>query len=92
MEGVQDTGVPEICMTPAEASNASLERVCLEKSAGRISGEFIYLYPPGIPIITPGERMTEAIICQVVYDRKIGLPVQGMEDKNAEYLWVVKAD
>ncbi len=90
--GVQDTGVPEICMTPAEASNASLERVCLEKSAGRISGEFIYLYPPGIPIITPGERMTEAIICQVVYDRKIGLPVQGMEDKNAEYLWVVKAD
>ena len=90
--GVQDTGVPEICMTPAEASNASLERVRLEKSAGRISGEFIYLYPPGIPIITPGERMTEAIICQVVYDRKIGLPVQGMEDKNAEYLWVVKAD
>ncbi len=91
-EITQETGTPQICMTPAEASNASLERVCLEKSAGRISGEFIYLYPPGIPIITPGERVTEAIIRQVVYDREIGLPVQGMEDKNTEYLWVVKAD
>ena len=91
-EIAQEMGTPRICMTPAEASNASLERVRLEKSAGCISGEFIYLYPPGIPIITPGERMTETIIRQVVYDREIGLPVQGMEDKNIEYLWVVKAD
>lgn len=79
-------------MTPAEAFNALLERVSLEESAGRISGEFIYLYPPGIPIITPGERMTAEIIRQVVYDRNIGLPVQGMEDQNTEYLQVVKVN
>lgn len=82
----------EICMTPAEAFNAPLERVRLEESAGRISGEFIYLYPPGIPIITPGERMTEVIIRQVLYDRDIGLPVQGMEDQQIRYLLVVKVD
>ena len=64
----------------------------MEKSAGRISGEFIYLYPPGIPIITPGECMTEEIIRQVLYDRDIGLPVQGMEDQTVRYLQVVKAD
>ena len=75
-----DIQAPEICMTPAEAFNAHLERIRLEESAGRISGEFIYLYPPGIPIITPGERMTAEIIRQVVYDREIGLPVQGMEN------------
>lgn len=81
---------PEICISPAEAWNAPLERIRLEESAGRISGEFIYLYPPGIPIITPGEKMTEEIIREVVYDRKIGLPVQGMEDKRAEYLRVTR--
>ena len=86
------SGAPERCMTPAEAFNALLERVSLEESAGRISGEFIYLYPPGIPIITPGERMTAEIIRQVVYDRNIGLPVQGMEDQNTEYLQVVKVN
>ena len=83
---------PELCMTPAEAFNAPLERIRLEESAGRISGEFIYLYPPGIPIITPGERMTEEIIHQVLYDRDIGLPVQGMEDQEIRYLQVVKSD
>ncbi len=90
--GRQNTPVPELCMTPAEAFHAPLERICLEKSAGRISGEFIYLYPPGIPIITPGERMTEEIIRQVLYDRNIGLPVQGMEDQEIRYLQVVKTD
>ena len=79
-------------MTPAEAFNAPFERIRLEKSAGRISGEFIYLYPPGIPIVTPGECMTDEIIRQVLYDRDIGLPVQGMEDQTVRYLQVVKAD
>ena len=80
----------EICMTPAEAANAPLDRVRLEESAGRISGEFIYLYPPGIPIITPGERMNREIIGQVLKDRELGLPVQGLEDRKTEHLLVVK--
>ena len=90
--GMLDVQAPELCMTPADAFNAPLERVRLEESAGRISGEFIYLYPPGIPIITPGERMTKEMISQVVYDRDIGLPVQGMEDQKAEYLLAVKTE
>ncbi len=80
---------PEICMTPAEAFHAQTQRIRLEQSEGLISGEFIYLYPPGIPIITPGEKMTKKIICQVIQDREIGLPVQGMEDQNIEYLRVI---
>ena len=79
-------------MTPAAAFHAPLECIRLEESAGRISGEFIYLYPPGIPIITPGERMTEKLISQVLYDRDIGLPVQGMKDQEIKYLQVVKED
>lgn len=89
---IQDVQAPEICMTPAAAFHAPLECIRLEESAGRISGEFIYLYPPGIPIITPGERMTEKLISQVLYDRDIGLPVQGMKDQEIKYLQVVKED
>ena len=36
--------------------------------------------------------MTEEIIRQVLHDRDIGLPVQGMEDQTVRYLQVVKAD
>lgn len=82
--------VPEICMTPVSACNAPLERIPLEKATGRISGEFVYLYPPGIPIVTPGERVTPEMIRQILYDREIGLPVQGLEDPMVEYLQVVK--
>ena len=89
---IQDVQAPEICMTPAAAFHAPLECIRLEESAGRISGEFIYLYPPGIPIITPGERMAEKLISQVLYDRDIGLPVQGMKDQEIKYLQVVKED
>ena len=89
---MNDEQLPEICMTPFAAFCAPTERIRLEDSAGRISGEFIYLYPPGIPIVTPGERMTENIIDRVLYDRSIGLPVQGMEDSYIKYLKVIKTE
>ena len=61
-----------------------------KESAGFISMEYAYLYPPGIPIITPGERMNREIIGQVLKDRELGLPVQGLEDRKTEHLLVVK--
>ena len=75
-----------------EAMDADTERTALQDTVGKVSAEFVYLYPPGIPIITPGERMTEKLISQVLYDRDIGLPVQGMKDQEIKYLQVVKED
>ncbi len=89
---MNDEQLPEICMTPFAAFHAPTECIRLEDSAGRISGEFIYLYPPGIPIVTPGEKMTENIIDRVLYDRSIGLPVQGLEDPDIKYLKVIRTE
>ena len=75
-----------------QAEELPYKEVTLEEAVGNMSADTIYLYPPGIPIITPGECMTEEIIRQVLYDRDIGLPVQGMEDQTVRYLQVVKAD
>ena len=80
--------LPEICMTPAKAVDAPWEELPLEVCEERISGEFVYLYPPGIPIIAPGEKIKREMLQQIFYYKKIGLPVQGMADKEANILRV----
>ena len=62
--------------------NAPFERIRLEKSAGRISGEFIYLYPPGIPIVTPGEMITGAVIGTIHWWLSDGLHVSGVYEER----------
>ena len=81
---------PDIRKKPSEAANLPSESLLLEQCAGRISAEFIYLYPPGIPIVTPGECITEMILNQIFYYKELGLPVQGMADKSCMKLRVLK--
>lgn len=78
----------EIAMTLAEARKGRWERLKIKDCAGRISSEFIYLYPPGIPIIAPGERIDQDLIGQICRYKEMGFPIQGMEDHKAEYLKV----
>ncbi|WP_432628056.1 aminotransferase class I/II-fold pyridoxal phosphate-dependent enzyme [Brotaphodocola sp.] len=80
--------LPEICMTPADAVDAPWELLPMEACAGRISGEFVYLYPPGIPIIAPGEKIKEEMVRQICAYKKMELPVQGMADREAKFLRV----
>lgn len=81
---------PDICMKLADAVDAPWTELPLEACAGRISTEFIYLYPPGIPIVAPGERVTEEALGRILYYKRIGLPVQGMADAQAARLRVRK--
>lgn len=81
---------PLIKITLADAVDKPNERIPIIDCAGKISAEFIYLYPPGIPIVTPGEQITGEIIRQVTQYKQMGLPVQGMADPRAEYLQVIK--
>jgi len=80
----------EQALTIYEAWEGEKEPVALEESEGRIGAEFIYLYPPGIPIIVPGERVTKEVIDTVLRYKKMGLPVQGMKYKSNEIMEVVK--
>ena len=83
---------PEICMNMADAMEVDFEILPLELCEGRISAEFIYLYPPGIPIAAPGEVVTETILEKILEYKKMGLPVQGMADKSAEHLRVIREE
>lgn len=62
----------------------------LALAKGKISKEFIYLYPPGIPILAPGEIITEEIIENVTRYEKMGLNVQGLSDKKYHTIMVVR--
>lgn len=61
-----------------------VESVALEKSIGRYMGEFINLYPPGIPLLVPGERMTEDLCEDIREALEQGLTVQGLRREQGD--------
>lgn len=78
----------EEVLTIAEAEEAAKRLVPLKDSEGLISGEFVYLYPPGIPLLVPGERIMAGFAEQIWHYRAIGLSVQGMQDYDGENILV----
>lgn len=54
--------------------------VPLAESKGQISQEFIYLYPPGIPLIAPGEEITAGLLSRISTCQRQGLSVEGLSD------------
>lgn len=67
-------------MSIADAMDAKQQRFPLEESVGKVSAEFAYLYPPGIPIIVPGEQITGHFVRNVRRYMEQGLEVQGLSD------------
>lgn len=68
----------EIKMTMAEAFHSRREEVALENASGRISADLITPYPPGIPLVTPGELIDEKLIEEIGKYLAAGLSVQGL--------------
>lgn len=62
------------------------EEILLEKSEGRLAGEFVNLYPPGVPLIVPGERITGDLCQRIRNWLRQGLTVQGVRQQDGEYL------
>lgn len=66
-------------------------RVCqLADSAGHISTEFVYLYPPGIPLLVPGERITQKLLELFQDYLEQGLALQGLSDYTNKTIHVVE--
>ena len=76
-------------MSITEAMESESEIRKLEESVGRISAEFGYLYPPGIPLIVPGEQITGQFIRNMRIYMEEGLYLQGLEDYTNETIRVV---
>lgn len=82
--------IPEQILAPREAFNSSKVAIALKNSIGQISGEFLLAYPPGIPILCPGERITPDIVEYVEEMKNAGLYVQGTEDPDVNYIKVLR--
>ena len=76
-------------MTIKEAMETPDEVCPLEESIGRISSEFAYLYPPGIPLIVPGEQITGQFVKNMRIYMNKGLYLQGLEDHSNRTIRVV---
>ena len=77
-------------MSISEAMDADFISCILEESVGKISAEFAYLYPPGIPVLVPGEQITGLFVRNVRRYMEQGLELQGLKDSSNETICVVK--
>jgi len=81
---------PPMRMLPRDAFLADTETIKFKTSAGRICAEVITPYPPGIPVISPGEEITKEIIDYLDLELRAGVHMQGPYDKDLKKIRVVK--
>jgi arginine/lysine/ornithine decarboxylase len=79
----------ETAMLPRDAFLGATEMVPWREAAGRISAEMVCPYPPGIPIVAPGERLTETVVDYLEQLAAAGVMVEGAADETLEQLRVV---
>lgn len=80
---------PKVRVSPRTAFYADKELVKLEDSVGRIIAESVMVYPPGIPILAPGEEITKEIIVYLKFLKTQHTKLTDMNDKNLVKLLVI---
>ena len=81
---------PEVAVSPQDAFYADKESLPIMETDGRICSEFVMCYPPGIPILAPGERITKDILDYIQYAKEKGCSMTGPEDPAIERLNVLR--
>lgn len=81
---------PEVVLTPQEAFYSPKKSVPMDKSNGKICAEFVMCYPPGIPILSPGEKITAEILDYINYAKEKGCFLTGTEDIKIENINIVE--
>lgn len=81
---------PKVICAPQESFYGEKESLLVGDTAGRVCSEFVMCYPPGIPILAPGEMVTEEILRYIHYAKKKGCQMTGPEDMELRRLNVLK--
>ncbi|HIR46516.1 MAG TPA: aminotransferase class I/II-fold pyridoxal phosphate-dependent enzyme [Candidatus Caccousia avicola] len=81
---------PQVAVSPQDAFYAPKESLPLRETAGRVCSEFVMCYPPGIPILAPGERITDQILDYIEYAKEKGCSMTGPENPEIERLNVLR--
>jgi len=80
---------PRVILTPQKAFYAAKTSLPLMSCVGRVCGESVMCYPPGIPIVAPGEIITQEIVDYIVYAKAKGSSMTGTEDIEVNEICVV---
>lgn len=81
---------PVVEISPQDAFYAECVSLPIEQTAGHICSEFVMCYPPGIPILAPGERITPQVLDYIRYAKDKGCSMTGPEDPDIKRLNVIK--
>lgn len=81
---------PEVVATPQKAFYSEKVSLPIKEAYGKICGEFVMCYPPGIPILAPGEMITKEIAEYIIYAKEKGCSMQGTEDPKVNNINVLK--
>lgn len=81
---------PELVLSPQEAFYSNRRSLTLDESIGQVCGEFVMCYPPGIPILAPGERITREIVDYIQFAKERGCSLQGTEDPEVNHIKVIE--
>lgn len=83
---------PDVVLAPQVAFYAPSISLPLKECIGHIAGEFVMAYPPGIPILAPGERITQEIIDYIEYAKAKGCSLTGPQDMAVERIQVLEVE
>lgn len=83
---------PKMIVSPRDAFYSPKKAVPIEESAGEIAGEIVMAYPPGIPVISMGERITKDIIDYIKTLKEEKCELQGTADPYVNYIRVLGAE
>lgn len=91
MKNISDYGIvnPKVILDPRTAFYASKKSLPLDNCTGEICAETVMCYPPGIPILAPGEQITREIVDYIHYSREKGCLLMGTESSDAKELQIV---
>ncbi|SDZ14708.1 aminotransferase class I/II-fold pyridoxal phosphate-dependent enzyme [Tindallia californiensis] len=78
-------------LSPREAMHGDTHLLPLWESIHHISAEFLMVYPPGIPLLCPGELISEELVRYIETQREAGLWIQGTEDPRVRHIRIVQA-
>lgn len=81
---------PHVSTLPQQAFYSEKEMIPLDDCEGRICGEFAMCYPPGIPILAPGELITAEIISYIKYAKEKGCFMTGTQDLQMNFIQVIR--
>jgi arginine/lysine/ornithine decarboxylase len=81
---VDNRELPIFEMTPRDAYYAPKNPVILSEAEHAISASMVCIYPPGFPLIIPGERINDAAIHKIYHDHGLGFTIIGIEEFDGE--------